>query len=69
MMLTFFTPGTCSSRWRKVSASRTSRRCGFALRLERVQRKGDVRVFVVDHRPDHAGGRLAASSPIFLRAW
>ncbi len=50
MMLTFLTPGTCSSRWRSVSASRARCALRLALRLERIEREGDVAIFVVDER-------------------
>ncbi|MNZ55519.1 hypothetical protein D3C78_734480 [compost metagenome] len=69
MMLTFFTPGTCSSRWRSTSASRTSRRCGSPLALSANRAKVTSEYSSLTIGPITPAGSVFASSLIFLRAW
>ena len=68
-MLTFLTPGTCSSRCRSVSASRTSRRGSSPLAFSAYSAKVTSEYSSLMKGPITPGGRLRASSPIFLRAW
>ena len=51
------------------SASRVNCRGGMPDRLDRIEREGDIGIFVVDERSDgrHAAS-LSASSPSFFRA-
>ncbi|MNT84739.1 hypothetical protein D3C72_2247970 [compost metagenome] len=69
MMLTFLTPGTCSSCWRSASASRTSRRWGSPLALSAYRANVTSAYSSLTSGPMTPGGNCLASSESFLRAW
>ena len=53
-MLTFCTPGTCSSRCAQRFRFARQQSRGQARRLQRVEGETDVRIFVVDEGAEHA---------------
>ena len=65
-MLTFLTPGTCSNSLAERFGLPDEQARRHPRRLQRIERKGDVGIFVVDKGAEHARRQVAGLVAQFL---